>query len=294
MKRIFFLSLAALYISALSAQTNRNPDNQNSATTNVMTFNIRYSTKNDGINQWDNRREKAIETILTNDADILGVQEALHSQMIDLKKGLKDYESTGVGRDDGMEKGEYSPIFYHTKRFTKVKSGYFWLSQRPRKAGSMGWDAANTRIATWAKLKDLRSGTVIFVLNTHFDHVGKVARRESVRLILEKVRKFTKRNQYPVIVTGDFNATPDSEVIKNITDTKNPLHLTDSHSVSPTTSGPSWSFHDFGRLPADERPLLDYIFVKNKISVLDYKIIEGNAGNYWISDHCPVLVTVRY
>ena len=263
--------------------------------TKVMTFNIRYSTKTDGVNSWDNRKEKIVETILNNEVDILGVQEALHSQVIDLEKGLKSYEWMGVGRDDGIEKGEYSPIFYNKNKFSEVGSGYFWLSESPMEAGSKGWDAACTRIATWAKLRDNRNGRVIFVLNTHFDHVGEQARRESAKLLLQKINVYTKKNKFPIIVTGDFNSTPNGDAIQILKNRNNPQSLTDARDVTLKTSGPNWTFHGFGKVPAEKRPLIDYVFVKNKISVLDYQVIEGKLpNNKWLSDHCSVLVTVEY
>lgn len=294
MKKFFLFVIAIFFAALISAQFHNRQQFVPQVETKVMTFNIRYSTKSDGINSWDNRKEKAIQMIWDNEVDILGVQEALHSQVKDLEKGLEGYEWMGVGRDDGIEKGEYSPIFYNARKFSEVGSGYFWLSESPMEAGSKGWDASYTRIATWAKLKDNRTGTVIFVLNTHFDHVGHNARRESVKLIMQKLNVYTKKDKFPIIVTGDFNNVPHSEEIQYLKDTNNPLHLTDARDVSPNVSGPEWTFHDFGRTPIQDRPLLDYVFVKNNISVLNYEVIEGNLGNMWVSDHCPVLVTVQY
>lgn len=295
MKKLILFTISFVFATLLAAQVNNRPvRNAMHSGTNVMTFNIRYNNTGDGINKWDNRKELAINTILENNVDILGIQEALHSQMMDLEKGLQDYEWIGVGRDDGIEKGEYSPIFYNTKRFTEVGSGYFWLSENPMMAGTLGWDAANIRIATWAKLKDLRNGKTIFVLNTHFDHVGEVARRESAKLILQKLHTYTRKNNFPIIVTGDFNTTQNSEVIRSLTDVNNPLHIKDARALSPNVRGPIWSFHNFGKQKEQDRPLLDYVFVRNNVSVLDFETIEGNHGDRWVSDHCPILVKVSY
>lgn len=295
MKKIIPFILVAILTVTFSVQcANRPVRNNVDATTNVMSFNIRYDNKNDGENRWENRKELAIKTVLDNQVDILGMQEVLHNQVLDFQKALPNFERIGVGRDDGIEAGEYSPIFYNTKRFAEVGSGYFWLSEAPMEAGSIGWDAACTRIATWAKLKDLRNGKIIFMLNTHFDHVGKVARAESVKLILQKIDAYTRKDKLPVIVTGDFNATQNSEVVKALTDESNPLHLKDSRSLSPSVKGPAWTFHNFGKRSEEERTLIDYVFVRNNVSVLDFEIIEGFQDGRWISDHCPVLVKLRY
>lgn len=296
MKRVILIVCAVLFTELLTAQfrTHRYPFAP-LVETKVMTFNIRYSTLSDSLNSWDNRKASVIQLVLDNEVDILGVQEALHSQVIDLEEGLQGYEWMGVGRDDGIEAGEYSPIFYNARKFSEVGSGYFWLSESPMEAGSKGWDAACARIATWAKLKDNRNGKVIFVLNTHFDHIGEKARRESAKLLLQKVNVYTKKEKFPIIVTGDFNSTSNADAMRILKNSNNPQSLTDARDVAPRTSGPDWTFHGFGKVPVKERPLIDYVFVKNNVSVLDYQVIEGNLdNNRWVSDHCPVLVTVEY
>ena len=131
------------------------------------------------------------------------------------------------------------------------------MSETPEIAGSRGWDGACERIASWGKLKDKISGKEYFALNTHLDHIGVVARREGVSLILDRVNELS--DGLPVIVTGDFNAEPESDVIKHMTDAENPKHLQDTRLMSPIVYGPSWSFHDFGKIPYDKRPLIDYV-----------------------------------
>ncbi|MDR0976465.1 MAG: endonuclease/exonuclease/phosphatase family protein, partial [Prevotellaceae bacterium] len=218
---------------------------------NVMTYNIRYDNPEDGQDNWQYRKDRAAKAVRFYDVDILGTQEVLHNQLVDLEQRLPGYGVIGVGREDGKEKGEYSALWYKKERFTLLDSGYFWLSETPEVAGSKGWDAACERIATWAKLKDLQSDKTYFVLNTHLDHMGVVARRESVTLILNRVQQLS--DGLPVIVTGDFNATPQSDVIKHVTDPANPLHLTDTRAIAPVIYGPSWSFHDFGKIPYSRR-----------------------------------------
>ena len=225
------------------------------------------------------------------DIDILGTQEVLHNQLLDMKSILPEYEVIGVGRKDGKEQGEYSALWFKKSRFSLVKSGYFWLSQTPDVPGSLGWDGACERIATWAILKDKRTNKSLFVLNTHLDHIGKVARRESVKLLLNSISKIGKK--LPVIVTGDFNSNPSSSVIKSLTDSNNTLHLTDSRTVSPIVYGPGWSFHDFGKLPLKERELIDYIFVRGGIKVLKYGVLAETNNTTYLSDHTPVMIRIE-
>lgn len=202
-----------------------------------------------------------------------------------------EYGVVGVGREDGKEKGEYSALWYKKNRFDLLDSGYFWLSETPEVPGSKGWDGACERIASWAKLKDKTSGKEFFALNTHLDHVGVVARREGISLMLDRVNQLS--GGLPVIVTGDFNSEPESDVIKHVTDPANPEHLTDARLASPVVYGPAWSFHDFGKIPYQHRPLIDYVFVRNGFDVLRYGVLAETENEAFLSDHAPVLVTVE-
>lgn len=237
---------------------------------NIMTFNIRYDNPDDGLNNWKFRKESAIKLIRFQEVDVLGAQEVLSNQLKEMATQLQEYAAIGVGREDGKEKGEYSPILYKKDKFTLIKSGYFWLSETPEKP-SKGWDAACERIATWAQLKDKATGKKFFVLNTHFDHIGTVAREESVKLIQSKTAELSEG--LPQIVMGDFNADPKSGVVQGIIRPTKAIALFDSKKSASLVYGPDWSFHDFGRIPFAERPLIDYIFISKNVKVLKYGVL---------------------
>jgi endonuclease/exonuclease/phosphatase family metal-dependent hydrolase len=258
---------------------------------NVMTFNIRMDTPVDSFNAWNNRKEFAASCIDFHEADIVGLQEVLHHQLNDLKHYLPEYESLGAGRYDGKTKGEYSAILYKKDRFDALESETFWLSENPEAVGVKGWDAACERIVTWGRFKDKRTGKDFYFVNTHFDHVGKVARRESSKLLLSKLQKMVKDK--PVILTGDFNAASTNEAIKILTDESAPYHLSDTYNLSPLKYGPDWSFHDFGRTPVNKRVIIDYIFIGGKIKTNRHGIIYDTKDNgLYLSDHNPVLCTL--
>ena len=289
MKKIYWLLLPLL--AAACGQGGRQAAVKTDEPVNVMTFNVRYDNPGDSLDNWAYRKDRAAKAIRFYGADIVGTQEVLHNQLEDLKQRLPGYEAIGVGREDGKEKGEYSALLYRTDRFTAKESGWFWLSETPEVAGSKGWDGACERIATWAKLQDKRTGQEYFVLNTHLDHVGVEARKGGVKLVLDKVQELG--GDLPVIVTGDFNAAPESDVIRQVTDTADPEHLTDARTVAALVYGPDWSFHDFGRIPYGHRERIDYIFVKNGLEVLKYGILAETEGDAYLSDHTPVLVSVK-
>ena len=255
---------------------------------NLMTLNVRYDNPDDSLNNWKYRKAFAVEMILRNDIDILGTQEVLSNQLNDLLSTLPGYASCGVGRKDGKSAGEYSAVFYKKTKFELLQSGTFWLSENPSAIGIRGWDAAIERIVTWVLLKDKATGKEFAFLNTHFDHIGPVARRESAKLLLSKVTEIAGNR--PAIITGDFNSSPDSEVIKILTNTEGNGYLTDSRAVAPEVTGPVWTFHGFGTVPLESRTIIDYIFVKNKVSVKQVSIISEMQGKTYLSDHNPVMV----
>ena len=154
----------------------------------IMTFNLRYSTSRDGVNSWDNRKEFVAHLLNYYEPDVFGVQEALHSQMTYLDTALHQYTYVGVGRDDGKEKGEYSGVFYRKDKYKTIKEATFWLSDQPNKP-SVGWDASMERISTYVLLEDRQSQQRFWVFNTHFDHVGEVARQKTVHQEFLKARK---------------------------------------------------------------------------------------------------------
>ena len=255
-----------------------------------MTFNIRLNTERDSLNAWPHRKDNVAAQILFHDVHLLGVQEALHNQMVDLRERLPQFKSIGVGRDDGKEKGEYSAIFYDTTRLQLLQSSTFWLSLTPEVAGSKSWDAAITRIVSWAQFRDKKTRKTFYAFNTHFDHIGKEARRESAKLLLQKVASLAGKT--PAIVTGDFNAVPSDEPIMVITDNANPLHLTDAKSVSATPHyGPSGTFTGFGSKESNDLPI-DYIFLKGPWKVKKHATLSQTWGGRFASDHFAVLATL--
>ncbi len=254
----------------------------------VMSFNMRYDNPGDGRNGWPHRRDAAAGAIAGGDVDIAGTQELLHNQLVDLGERLPEYSRVGVGREDGDMKGEYCAIFYKTSRFEALESGTFWLSEDPGAVGLKGWDAACERVATWAVLRERYSGEELLVVNTHLDHVGEVARRESTTLLRTKITELSGGR--PVVLTGDFNAGPDSGVIERITEGG---VLLDSRMCAETiTDDAPGTFHEFGKIETRHRERIDYIFVTPDVRVSRYRVVPEQAGGVYLSDHNPVVAEI--
>lgn len=281
MKKFILCILAGVWLGKIAGA-------QNKVALNVMTFNIRYDNADDLQNNWQYRKDFAAQMIGFYDVDILGTQEVLNNQLVDLLQRLPDYKSLGVGRIDGKEKGEYSAILFKAKKYEVEKNGHFWLSQQPESIGSVGWDAACERIVTWGVFKEKKTGLRFVFFNTHFDHVGVVARKESALLLKKRITEIA--GTLPVILTGDLNVIPGAEAVQTLLADG---QLSDSRKISKLVYGPSWSFQDFGRRPFADRRLIDYIFVSKGIKVNSYASISETLDSTFLSDHNPVFAKIE-
>lgn len=256
----------------------------------VGTFNIRYDNPEDGINSWNQRKDSIYHFLTKEQPDVIGLQEVLHHQLKNLLTAMPKYGSVGVGRDNGKTKGEYAPILYRKDKYELLNSNSFWLSEHPDSV-SRGWDAACIRIATWALLKDKVSNEIFFVLNTHFDHVGTEARRQSALLILKQIQKIG--GQYPAIITGDLNISDQQEAYQIIT--TNTFVLKDSWKIALHKEGPKYTFQDFGRRPEYQCEKIDFIFVTPQITVSHAEIFSSALSNsIYLSDHNPHFADVEF
>jgi endonuclease/exonuclease/phosphatase family metal-dependent hydrolase len=253
----------------------------------ALTFNIRYDNPDDGKNAWDLRKQSVTGLIEHYAPQIFGIQEGLHQQVMYLKENLGPYNFIGLGREDGKEKGEYSAIFYDTTQYTLIRNSTFWLSHSPEKV-SVGWDAALERICTCGLFQHTESGKYLWVFNTHFDHMGKKARKMSAQLILEKISELNPE-KYPVIVMGDFNTTPGTDPINTL---RTQLLETSVVSQKPLY-GPRGTFNDFE--PCKEvTNCIDFIFVSKLEVISCTHIADKKNDNLCISDHYPVMAELRF
>ncbi|MBO3270211.1 endonuclease/exonuclease/phosphatase family protein [Hymenobacter defluvii] len=270
---LLFLSTA----TTLSAQTLK-----------LATYNIRYDNKNDTANAWSKRVPYLTKLVRFQDFDVFGTQEVLYNQLQDMAGQLPGYAHVGVGRDDGKQAGEFSTIFYKKDKFDLLQQGTFWLS--PTSATpSKGWDAALPRICSWAHLRDKSTGFTFYFFNTHFDHVGKEARKESAKLILAKVKEMAGTT--PAILTGDFNIDQRNESYTILSTSGT---LKDAYQTAPLVYAPNGTFNGFDvTRKTDAR--IDHIFLSPAFTATRYGILTDTYGGGKLpSDHYPVAVEVRY
>jgi len=247
-----------------------------------MTYNLRYDNPGDGENQWSLRKEYLKDQIRFYEPDIFGIQEGVYHQVQYLDNQLTTYTYVGVGRDDGKTKGEFSALYFK-KDWELQEQGTFWLSETPDKV-SVGWDASMERVCTFAKLK--RDDITIWVFNTHFDHIGMEARKNSVTLILDKIKQYAKNEK--IILMGDLNLEPETEPIQMLK-----TFLNDSHDIADVRFGPTGTFNGFDFLkPVTRR--IDYIFVHKDLIVKKHGILSDLKDMKYPSDHLPVIATIDF
>lgn len=256
----------------------------------VMTYNIRYDNPDDAPNTWENRKERVTNLIQWYNPAFLGTQEALFHQLDDMDEALSDYRWIGKGRDDGEKAGEFSALFYDSRKVELVANtdSTIWLSKTPYKP-SKNWDAALPRVMTWGEFEINASGERVFVFNTHFDHVGETARAESAKIILDTIEKIA--GDHPVILMGDFNILDDSKPYQILTSS----FLDDAFYTSELPhTGAEFTYSGFEvKAPAADGRRIDYIFTNDGVEVLKHATITFFSNGYYPSDHLPVYAEIR-
>jgi endonuclease/exonuclease/phosphatase family metal-dependent hydrolase len=282
MKKLIFLFL--LVVTAVPAIQSQH--------LNIATYNLRNKNEGDSLqgNGWSKRCPVICELVRFHDFDLWGAQEVLHSQLMDLLKGLNEYNYAGVGRDDGKMQGEYAPIFYRKDRFTCLKSGHFWLSPVTDKPNK-GLDAALPRICTWIRLQETGTNRIFWFFNLHLDHIGIVARKESVKLVLGKINEMCGNE--PVILAGDFNVDQHNESYALV---QTSGRLTDTFGAAKIRYALTGTFNDFNpNEHSDSR--IDHLFVSSGFDVIRYGILtdsyRDSTSIRFPSDHFPVKAEIK-
>ena len=241
---------------------------QKPAEMNVATYNLRLSNLGDSLqgDGWGQRAPYVAKLIQYHEFDIFGTQEGKHHQLEDLKAMMPEYEYIGVGRDDGAQGGEYAAIFYKPERFELLDSGNFWLSEDTTQPNK-GWDAECIRVCTWGKFLDKLSGNTFVHFNLHMDHIGVVARAESAKLILEKIKAFPEK--LPVMLSGDFNVDQLNESYLLL---QNSGILSDAYTTADMVYANNGTFNAF-QPDAMTEERIDHIFLSPEFKVKKYGIL---------------------
>lgn len=278
MKNKFLLVIALLIASSVYV---------NAQSFNVATFNIRYDNPRDSGNLWINRAPIVSNLIRFHDFDVFGIQEGLINQLNDISAALPGYTRYGRGRDDGKEAGEHSTIYYKKDKFKLVKSGDFWLSETPN-IPVKGWDATCcNRICSWVYLEDINSKKKFYLFNVHFDHQGVIARKESGKLMVQKIKEIAGNE--PVLLTGDLNGNRQSEWY---------LTIANSGLIADAYSGVKFPYENNSSSNGFRTPrgmgVIDHIFMSKQFKASKWGILTDTYFGKFPSDHFPVMATVSF
>lgn len=260
---------------------------QQSEPMRIMSYNVRYNNTIDSINGWEFRRDNVAALVKYHKTNIFGLQESNLEQIKDMEERLEGFEWYGVPRTAGKN-GEHTPIFYRSDRYTLLCSGTFWYSETPDVAESTGWDAMYPRIASWVKLKEIASDIEFFFFNTHFDHRGEIARQKSGEIIQSQIDSIAGSS--PVILTGDFNTVESSIPYNNIVKDNyllDAMHLSETLHYGPVNTS---SGFEVRKKPISAK--IDFIFVSDKVKVLEHATITDQQEGRYYSDHLPVIAEV--
>ncbi len=245
----------------------------------VMSYNVWIGGTGEKSPQ--NRTDEIVSKIRKYDPDSFGLQEADEGWMERLPAELSDYAYVGIGRNSNKGGGEASPVFYKKDKYELIDSGTFWLSKNPEKA-SRSWDAMFKRVCTYAILKDKTTGFTYAHFNAHFDHMGVIARMESVAVVTKKVKEIAP--DLPVVFSGDFNDEEGGDAYNRVIESG----FMDTR-YKAIESDSKITFHGYSELVAKEKPI-DYIFVNNFVSdVKYYKVDDEKINGIYTSDHHPVI-----
>lgn len=294
MKKLIYMVLCLPFLLTACNSFEKKPE----LATTLATFNLRLAPKPDSSisYMWQDRKDSVGRLVLAHNFDIFGTQEGFKHQLDYIAK-TTGYKYFGAGRDDGKSGGEHAAIFYNPARFEVLDSGDFWFAETPDKPVK-GWDAMCKRVCTWGKFRDKLTGAQLYFFSLHFDHVGKVARTESAKLLLKKAREIAKGA--PAVCVGDFNALESDEPMKIILSDG---LLLDSRKLSKTQPyGPNGTYHNFTGTPLFDR--IDYILTTKGIDILSYEVVSDKACGFdakkranpkakipeYPSDHFPVAV----
>lgn len=272
----------------------------------VMSFNIRYGTADDGPNRWDRRREHVMAMLKQRDPDLIGLQECLDFQLEQIKAALPGHAAYALGREkDGG--GEMCAILWRSDRFELIDSGSFGLAPEG-KLGETAWDAALPRICSWVHLHDRLNARSFWLYNAHLDHVGEQARLESAKLLLQRIGESFMANgaEMPVLLTGDFNCTPDSAPMQALLSQLQDCHALGNFTYSssnerlPMDESASGTFHNWTGEAGRRR--IDYVLSSPDFSLISSELIRDSwrvgkgrqATLGYLSDHFPLMVELYW
>lgn len=254
----------------------------------IMTFNIRADSIFDINNRWNKRASLVYETIKHYDCDIIGLQEVTQKMHTDICNNMKDYNIVGVGRTRKFFSEKNSILI--RKKYKILEHETFWLSKTPNKKGSTVFFSLFPRICT-TLVCQLESGEKVRIYNTHLDCLFASAREFGLKKIIEIMERNYEKEHLPCILMGDFNATPNSKMMKKF---KAGKYTSKKLFAVQDVNEALYQKTTMSMFKGKEKGVhIDYIFVSEEFEIEDAEVVKYNKEGKYPSDHYPIVAKVK-
>lgn len=221
----------------------------------VISYNIRNSEEKDGTNSWMYRYAATAEMIKDQQADVLGLQEALEDQIYFIEQNFKEYKWTG----------DFATILWNKKTMTLQKSGSF--------------DAA-----TWALFKDKKTGNNFYVVNVDLEKTPKEDQKTVLSQIFEKTEAMNK-DSLPIVMTGGFFMKPGDAALADLESKM--INARKSASKTDNTG----TYNNWGKTSE----IRDHIYYLSFSACDEYQTVTKRyADRKFVSDHFPLMVLFTF
>lgn len=251
----------------------------------TMSFNLRFASTTEP-NSWAVRRPVTRELLRRARPHLIGTQEGLYQQLLDIEADLGPHHDwIGTGRAGGS-RDEFMAIFYDTRRLAPLEYDHFWLSDTPDVIGSNTWGGGSIRMVTWVRFRDLRDGREFYFLDTHLDNRSQDARARAAALIAQRVAGLDRT--LPLLVTGDFNVAAHRNPVY---DTMLGAGLMDTWETAAARGDLYATFHGYRPLTPDG-DRIDWILATPGVIVHRADINTFALDGQFPSDHLPVQATL--
>ena len=267
----------------------------------VMSFNLRYDlTENAGVSRVD----AVAAEILYYKPDVFGVQEDTQQWCDLLDAKLTEYTAVRYGQKM-TNNNQHVTLYYRTAEFTLLESGTKWLSETPSVPNIKFSESATVRKMNYVVLERKSDGERFCYTNTHLENSGTTdtssqlyvtratARNKQITVLTELLADISQKwDHIPMIITGDFNTTPDTEVYEivkahDFIDTR-----TDALTI---TSQGTWNDGYYGGAVNKKSNILDYCFIsEGDFIATDYFVATEQYNGMYTSDHFPIIADLLF
>jgi len=273
---VLYPACPSLTIPGEPGNSNRMKDQpQSTGRVSVMSLNVRFGLADAGEHSWENRKPGFAALFEQYRPDFIGMQEVNGFQAAFFAGLLSDYHA--IGKRAPAPAGWQDVLIFYHKSWNCRGCDRFFLSDTPDIPSRMPDSRWPRQCVIGAFEKE---GLRTVCANTHFDFDAPV-QVKSAAILLARLEKFSGPT-LPALITGDFNAGPDSACHRAFTD---PDRLARPF-FDPFDGDNTGTFHKFTGKPVSDR--IDWILFRSLGGPTERRIITDRFADIFPSDHFPV------